>query len=97
MICKHLIITIFFLEREREIKMLKVTKQVSKASNLALQRQLYSLNERQTKLKEEILNLQNMEKSVEADVFQLWRVPSLFITTDFSSSALELSEYLTDE
>lgn len=67
------------LERQREIKGLKINLQQSAASHEALCQQLSSLKERESKLRNDLLLLKEQEKEMEIKVFQLWQVPSWFI------------------
>lgn len=87
----------FVTEREKEIKTLKMRVEEAKAAHNALYQQLHSLKERETTLRNELNRLHNLDREIEIKLFQLWKVPSLFITTDLSSGSLDGSEYLTDE
>ncbi|KAF2898861.1 hypothetical protein ILUMI_07319 [Ignelater luminosus] len=84
-------------KREKEIKTLKMRVEEAKAAHDALYQQLHSLKERETTLRNELNRLHNLDREMEIKLFQLWKVPSLFITTDLSSGSLDGSEYLTDE
>lgn len=78
----------FFQEREREVKSLRSNLQESIVMQDALCSQLWSLQERETKLRNDLILLKEQEKQMEAKVFQLWQVPSWFIM-DLSSAKSE--------
>lgn len=62
--------------------------QESVATQEALYSQLCSLQDRESKLKSDLVLLKDQEKQMEARVFQLWQVPSWFIM-DLSSTKPE--------
>lgn len=68
-----------FIERDKEVKSLKINLQQSIATHEALCQQLSSLKERENKLNHDLLLLKEKEKDMETKVFQLWQVPSWFI------------------
>lgn len=75
---------------------MKARLKEAEAAHHALYQQLASLKERETKLKDELHSLKDVESQIESDVFKLWKVPSLFVTTELIP-LFELSEFLVNE
>lgn len=79
---------IFFLiiEREKEIKSLKSRLEESKMLQAAICQQLLSLTEREQKLRSDLHILEKKEKDIRNQLFQIWKVPSLFLINDMSTA-----------
>lgn len=75
--------------REREIKTVKMRVSESKAENEALYNQLCSLREREATLISELDSLKKLEDDMEMKMFELWKVPSLFVTTELTLNCIE--------
>ncbi|XP_031333203.1 uncharacterized protein LOC116164474 isoform X2 [Photinus pyralis] len=75
--------------REKEIKTLHMRVSESKAENEALYNQLCSLREREATLVSELSSLKKLEDDMEMKMFELWKVPSLFVTTELTLNCSE--------
>lgn len=76
---------------------MKLRVNEARAANNALTQQLSSLKERYRGLESEMALLVDSEKRMESAVFELWRVPSLFILPELSDTSLDASEYFNSE
>ncbi|KAF5307314.1 hypothetical protein FQR65_LT07030 [Abscondita terminalis] len=70
--------------REKELKSMKMRVSESSAAHDALYSQLCSLRERESILKSELGLLKLLENEIEMKMFELWKVPSLFVKTDLN-------------
>lgn len=83
-------------KRENEIKNLKNRQQEAIDQQKALCQQLNQLNDRHAKLRKDLSVIKEKEKDIEAKVYQLWQVPSLFVITDFVGDDV-LTDFTEDQ
>lgn len=85
-VLRKIIIPVYILGRENEIKTLQRSFEEIKSNNEALYRQLCSLRERENKLKNDLELEKKRERDMEMKILNLWQVPNWFIITDLNTT-----------